>query len=868
MTPTRVLGLVLLATIVSNACATAQTAQSAPTAVPTPAAHLGRPLASDFVLPDWNEVRSYFEKLDAASPRVTAQNVGKSTEGRDFQLVTISAESNLRDLERLRGYAKLLADPRGATAAQRDEALARGKVFLFVSCAMHATECASPQFAMQFAHDLATLDAEPWASARENCVVLLAPSLNPDGLDDVVTWYRRVVGTPYEAAELPKLYQRYAGHDNNRDWFTLTQAETRIVTRLLYSECFPQVYWDVHQQGSGAERFFVPPFRDPLNPNLDPAIVGAINLLGIRAQLDMTREGKTGVATGGTYDMWWNGGNRNVPVRHNILGLLTEAASSRLASPIFQEASALRAPDGTGAYAPSNTFPSPWPGGWWRLRDIVDYELAFARSLVASLSRERELFLRNALEAADRTLAVGPDEAPQAWIVPADQRDPGATRRLVDVLLATGIELEVAEAPLRADGREYAAGSIVIRRAQPYGIHVKDLFDVQRYPAGDPPYDVAGWTLPFLFGVRRVEVVDAVEGRTRRVTTIDEACAKLERRDLERDVLSLRDSDAWKRAFELLRGGTKLVYRSAGEHAGTLAPAGALRDDDVLDNAPRTTERKVGASEEIAASKAAKPDANAPLEIASLPRVGLYAPWTGSMDEGWARWVFDTFGLPYTTVRNEMLRAGALADFVDVLVIPSLGARELDSGRAPMSAPEELTGGLDPEGAVAVEEFVRGGGTLVALGGSSRWAIDLLRLPLVDVLGEAENKEFSCPGSVLRVVPESKHAAAADLDASVAVFFSRGLAFREMTEKERETSSSPRSQSHVDVLARYAPSRVLLSGWIKNPDAIAGKAAWARVEHGRGAVHLFGFRPQFRGWSQAAFHLLFRAVLLGRAARE
>lgn len=877
MTLPRALGLTLLASIVSSACAAAhpaaqaQAAQGAPrstSAIPTPEAHLGRPLASDLALPDWNEVRSYFEELDRASPRVSSQYVGKTTEGRDFQLVTISAESNLRDLERLRGYAKLLADPRGATPAQRDEALARGKVFLFVSCAMHATECAAPQFAMQLAHDLATSDAEPWKSARESCVVLLAPSLNPDGLDDVVGWYRRVVGTPYEAAELPKLYQRYAGHDNNRDWFTLTQAETRIVTRLLYSEWFPQVYWDVHQQGSGAERFFVPPFRDPLNPNLDPSIVGAINLLGVRAQLDMTREGKTGVATGGTFDMWWNGGNRNVPVRHNIVGLLTEAASSRLASPIFQEAGALRAPDGTGAYAPSNAFPAPWPGGWWRVRDIVDYELAFARSLLASLSRERELFLRNALEAADRTLALGPDEAPQAWIVPADQRDPGATRRLVDVLLATGIELEVAEELLRADGREYAAGSIVIRRAQPYGIHVKDLFDVQRYPAGDPPYDVAGWTLPFLFGVRRVEVVDAVEGGTRRVTSIDEACAGLERRDLGRDVLSLRDSDAWKRAFELLRGGTKLVYRSSGEHAGTLASAGASRDDDAHDASTEQPTQSKGANDERVPSKASGSAAHAPLEIPSLPRIGLYAPWTGSMDEGWTRWVFDTHGLPFTTVRNEMLRAGSLADFVDVLVIPSLAARELDLGRAPMSAPEELTGGLDPEGAVAVEEFVRGGGTLVTLGSSSRWAIDLLRLPLVDVLGEAEAKDFSCPGSVLRVVPEAKHAVTADLDASVPVFFSRGLAFREMTEKERETSSSPKSQTPVDVLARYAPSRVLLSGWIKNPEAIAGKAAWARVAHGRGAVHLFGFRPQFRGWSQAAFHLLFRAVVLGRGTRE
>jgi hypothetical protein len=795
-------------------------------AVTTPEQHLKHPLAADFVLPDWGEVKSYFVALDAQSENVLTQSVGKTTEGRDFVLCTISSAENLRDLERLRGVARRLADPRGASDAAREADLKSGKVFLFVSCAMHATECAAPQFAMQFAHDLATSPDEPWRSARENLVVLLAPSLNPDGLDHVVEWYRKVVGTPYESSELPKLYQLYAGHDNNRDWFTLTQKETRLVTRLLYEEWHPQVYWDVHQQGSSAERLFVPPFRDPLSPNLDPAIIGAINLLGTRAQLDLAREGRTGVASGGTFDMWWNGGNRNVPVRHNIVGLLTEAASCRLASPIFQEVTSLRAPDGTPAYAPSNRFLDPWPGGWWRIADIVDYEMAFARSLLASLSRERPLYLRNALEAADRALAAGRDDAPVAWILPADQRDPGATERLADVLLATGVELEVAEEPVLADGRTYPQGSIVIRREQPYGNHVKDLFDVQRYPDGDAPYDVAGWTLPFLFGVRRVEVIETLAARTRRAGTIEAVTAGLQR---EKGLLA-RDSSAWKHVFGGLAKGEAFVFHGEGERAGGFEPG---------------TEVPPGA-----------------VGVAKMPRIGLYAPWSGSMDEGWTRWVFDTYGVAHTSVRNEMLRAGELRAFLDVLVIPSLDARELDRGRADGSAPPELVGGLDPEGAVAVEEFVRSGGTLVAIGSSSKWAIDLMRLPLVDALGEPEAKGFSCPGSVLRTVAGPKQAFTVDLDESVPIFFSRGAAWREASEKEREALGLAQGDEPVEVLLRYAPTRVLLSGWIKMPEAIAGKAAWVRVRHGQGAVHLFGFRPQYRGWSQAAFQLLFRALLL------
>jgi len=818
MRPTIWLLALLAVPALESSCRASQTG------VTTPEQHLKRPLASDFVLPDWREVKSYFETLDAQSENVVTSTVGQTTEGRDFVLCTISSASNMRDLERLRGIARRLADPRGASEADREEAVKSGKVFLFVSCAMHATECASPQFAMQFAHDLATSSEEPWRSAREDLVVLLAPSLNPDGLDHVVEWYRKVVGTPYEVSELPKLYQLYAGHDNNRDWFTLTQKETRLVTRLLYEEWHPQVYWDVHQQGSSAERMFVPPFRDPLSPNLDPAVIGAINLLGTRAQLDLTREGKTGVASGGTYDMWWNGGNRNVPVRHNIVGLLTEAASCRLASPIFQEVTGLRAPDGTPGYMPSNRFPAPWPGGWWRLRDIVDYEMAFARSLCASLSRERPLYLRNALEAADRSLAAGRDDAPIAWILPAEQRDPGATERLADVLLATGVELEVAEQELTADGRRYPAGSIVIRREQPYGNHVKDLFDVQRYPDGDSPYDVAGWTLPFLFGVRRVEVIERLEAKTRPAKTVEQAAKGLARPE----GLQARDSSAWKQVFARLSKGESLVFHGSGDQTGRFAPGA-----DGQDGVP----------------------------IASLPRIGLYAPWSGSMDEGWARWVLDTYGVTYTSVRNEMLRAGELDSFLDVLVIPSLDARELDRGRADGSAPPELVGGLDPEGAVAVEEFVRAGGTLVAIGSSSKWAIDLLRLPLADALSEENAKSFSCPGSVLRAVPDAGNAFTADLGESIPIFFSRGQAWREMNEKEREALGLAKAEKKVEILLRYAPTRLLLSGWIKTPEAIAGKAAWVRVEHGRGAVHLFGFRPQYRGWSQAAFQLLFRAML-------
>ncbi len=685
---------------------------------------------------------------------------------------------------------------------------------MFISIGMHSTETAGPQFGMEFAHRLATSDEEPYASAREELVCLIAPCLNPDGLDHVVSWYRETVGTPFEASGLLKLYQYYAGHDNNRDWFMVSQNETRIVTRLLYSEWFPQVYWDVHQQGSTRERFFVPPFRDPLNPNLDPGIIAGIGEIGTRALFDMTREGFTGVSTGVTYDMWWNGGNRNVPVRHNIIGLLTEAASVNLASPLFFSHSDLRAPRGLGGYAPSNRFPAPWPGGWWRLRDIIDYEHAFGRSLLGTLAREPRLWLRNALDAARRAVLRGSEDVPRAWILPRDARDRGAVRRLVDALLLGGVEVSVAEEDFEADARSWPAGSIVIRRDQPYGQHVKDLFEVQRYPDGDPPYDVAGWSLPLLLGVRAVEVMQPLEVPSRRIESSEEAVQALPS-SLESEWKDAGDSDVWRAVFRRLAEGQAVRF---------------------LDGRFRFVEDDDGEG----------------VLVERLPRIGIYSPWAGNMDEGWMRYAFDSFELPFVSVRNEMIRAGELGDFLDVLVLPSLRGSLLEDGRDPGTIPPEFARGLGPMGSVAVQDFVRAGGRLVTVGQSSAWAIDLFDLPLLDEARGEGAGEFSCPGSILRALPEES-VFTAGAPRSQALFFSRSSAWSQV-EEETETE--------LDVLLRYAPTRLLLSGWIREPEQIGGHAAWVRTRQGEGSVHLFGFRPQYRGWAQSSFHLLLRSLLL------
>jgi hypothetical protein len=815
-----------------------------------PSAYLGRPLGADFHLPDWDTVRGYFDELAARSPRVRFEQVGTTTEGRPFGLSIISSEENLARLEELREHAKVIADPRGHSDERVAQALVDGKLFLMVSCNMHSTETASPQFAMRFAHDLATSGEEPWASARENLVVFLMPTINPDGLDHVSHWYHEHVGTEFEATGLTKLYQYYTGHDNNRDWFALTQEETRIVTRLLYQEWHPQVYWDVHEQGNRGERMFVPPFRDPLNPHLDPLVITGIDALGSRALWDMTRAGLTGISTGVSYDMWWNGGNRNVPVRHNIIGLLTEVANVDLASPVWRPATSLRAPRGVdGGYAPSHRFPAPWPGGWWRIGDIIDYEHAFSKSLLASLAREPSQWMSNSLMAARRNIERARAFPASAWLLPSDSPDREAARRFAEILMLSGVEVYAAPDGVDADGRSYPPGTLVVPMDQPYAVHVQDLFALQVYPDGDRPYDVAGWTLPLLFGLRRVEVRGEVEGVLKRVEDPAAAIAGFAGRKPGARGLSgwmdAADGDAWMEGWRALETGQ---------------PLGAGLADGVMWLGPGQEARR--SADSFAMHQT----------IARMPRIGVYTPWSGSMDEGWLRWVLDRFGVRYVSVRNEMLRAGKLEDFLDVLVIASVSGRQLDSGRSPLGSPPEISGGLAPEGAIAVEEFVRGGGRLVALGSSTSWAVELFGIPVRDA---ARDPEFSCPGSVVRVVPEREAATYVDkntpatrtlepasfhvagLPSSMAVFFSGSSAW-ELDEDAQKRDGGPTPT----VLLRYAPTRTLLSGFMDKPEAVAGKPAWSAVEHGLGEVHLFGFRPQYRGWSEAAFHLLFRAMLL------
>ena len=478
-------------------------------AIPSPESHFGHPMGADRTVLDWARVVSYFQALEQSSPRIRVQELGKTTEGRPLIAVTIAAPATLRNLDRYAWIQKKLADPRLTSPAEAETLIAEGKAVVLITCSIHATELASTHAAIEFVYRLLTQDTPRFRAILDNTIFLLVPSLNPDGLDLVAGWYRQTLGTPFEGTAPPRLSHKYAGHDLNRDWYFFTQAETRLTVAQLHNVWHPQIVFDLHQQGPFASRIFVPPWMDPIDPNIDPLLAQECNLIGTGIAVDLTAAGKTGVVMNALYDFW--GPGRHYQAYHGGLRILTESASARLASPITVR------PDEIETSQPgflprqrSWNYLQPWLGGQWRLRDIVDDQLIAMESVLYQAATRREDLLRNfyriGLRATERS-------SPWAFVIPARQRDPAAAAKLIETLQFGQVEVDRATQPFQAGGQKYDAGSYVIRMQQPYSSYAKTLLERQSYPGypRHPPYDVTAHTLPLLLGVDAV-AIDAPAG--------------------------------------------------------------------------------------------------------------------------------------------------------------------------------------------------------------------------------------------------------------------------------------------------------------------------------------------------------------------
>jgi hypothetical protein len=826
--------------------AAALTAPSAlASGTPSPSEMLGIPIGADRTLADYRQIASYFKALDAASPRVTVQLLGPTTRGEDMLMAVISSEANIGNLPRLKEIARKLADPRGLSDAEAASLVEEGRAIVLVTCNIHASEIGASQMAMEWAHALAVAQDAETKRRLDEVVILLVPSLNPDGQIMETEWYRKNLGTPYEGGRLPWIYHHYVGHDNNRDWFMLTQKETRAMTRAVYHEWFPQVWLDEHQMGETGPRIFAPPYADPVDPDIHPLIWREVNLIGTTMALRLEQAGKSGAIHSYQYDAYWPGGTRTTGYWKNISGLLTEVASVRLATPVRIEKGELAGrAKGLAEYGPQANFPNPWPGGWWRLRDIMDYERIVSDALLETTATHRRDFLRDMLTRARAAVAAAGTH--DGFRIPADQRDRAGVHDLAALMGRHGVEVKQA-----------ANGDVWIPLAQPYGPFVREMLTPQRYPEVkvEPgkdvlrPYDVAAWSLPLMMGVTvergtlpdrlapyaSAAAAPPVDGTVFAMTPTGPAASKVMS-------AAVRGGKAW-----LARGPV-----AAGDGAW---PAGTVFLDAAAARAA-AGKRPTGVTWTAVGSV---PRGVAPL---TAPRVGLYRSWASSMDEGWTRFLLEQYGFEPRSLDNATIRAGNLAASLDAIVLPNESRDVIASGRARREdgdmryvpgVPAEYTGGLDKEGAAALRDFVEAGGTLVALSAATDYVIEELSLPVRNVLARVRPDEFLSPGSLLRVQVAAGHPVTYGLADEAAVFQDKAIAFE---------TTLPGPEMERWVLASYPEDRrdILLSGYIQGEDRLTRRAAAVALTHGKGKVVLLGFRPQHRAQTPGTFPFLFNAL--------
>ncbi len=840
--------------------------------VPSPDSFLGFKVGEDRKLADWDQVVGYFQKVAAAAPdRVQFAELGKSTLGKPFVGLTISSADNLQQLDRYLQIQQRLADPRGLSDVEAEKLIAQGKTVVLITCTVHSTEVASTQTAMEFVYKLLTEDTPRHHTILDNTIFLLIPSLNPDGQEMVVKWYRKYVGTPFEGSAPVELYHPYVGHDNNRDWYMFTQVESQLTVAKVQNVWHPQVVYDAHQMGGYSARIFTPPFLDPVDPNVDPLIVQETNMLGTSMAAALATAGKKGVVVNAMYDFWTPA--RHYQAYHGGVRILTESASARLASPIRVRPEELDVASlGYNAQQSSWNYPDPWKGGEWHLRDIVDYQLIAFEACLATAAQNREMFLRNFYQVGRK--AVERSAAPFAYIVPPQQKDLAAAVKLLNTLRFGMVEVQRAQQKFTAEGIEYPAGSYVVLLAQPYGNYAKTLLerqkypDLREYPSGPPkrPYDVTAQTLPLLMEVKCVEVQSAFQADLEKVDKIELPAGKVEP-SRKQYLLRADSNNAYLAVNRLLKSGAQVArLKTAIRDAGREFPPGTfvIRSGSVRELAPLGCD--------FSATNNPLPDVS-PLRA---PRVGIYKSYLPSMDEGWTRWLLEQFEFPYTSIYDNDIRQGKLEARFDVIVIPDQSvaalveghrrrepgepagigreARPADRERSFLQGPvpDEFTGGIGTAGVANLRAFVMGGGTLVTLNSASNFPIERLGVGARNVLRDVPSRDFYGPGSILRITINPNHPLGYGMDAEAAAWFEHSPAFAPAF----ESAAAPGAVT----VATYPNGNPLMSGWLLGDALLQNRSALMDAPLGRGRVVMFGFRPQYRGQSYGTFKTLFNAL--------
>ena len=874
-TPVFLLNLLIACFIVLSAMPQSS-AHPALSGIPSPQSHFGFVPGDDRMLFDYEEMIAYMKTLEEASPKVKMEQIGYSEMGRPMYLLFVSSEENISNIGRLQEINRRLALDHEMDDSERAELVDEGRVFFLMTLSMHSTEVGPSQAAPLIIHELITSEDPRIQHILDNAVYMITPSHNPDGMNMIVENYRKYKGTRYEGSSMPGVYHKYVGHNINRDFITLAMSENEAVSRAFSKEWFPQLSVERHQMGSRGPRYYISPPSDPLSVNILPGIWNWKRIFGSRALTAMTDAGLQGVSVNYLFDMYWPG-NTSTSLWKGVIAMLSEAAGVDIASPIYIEPNELTVTGkGLAEYDISINMPDPWQGGWWHLSDIVEYERVNTLSYLHTAAIHREEILVHRNEITRKEVERGRTQAPYYYILPMEQHDVSELADLVNLLDRHGVNSYRLLSDQVINNRNFKAGDIVVPLAQPFRAFIKEIMEAQKFPVrhyttgGDMirPYDITSWSLPLHKGVESAEVNVRFMIPEREMAPVEIPFKIIEGRPYAYQgvLFSATNNESYKAAFMAAGMGLK-VERLTGEATlnGQVFPEGSFYIDSHEDLFPVLKEMLVEPYYLIERLQVP----TSPMEI---PRIALVESWFHDMDAGWTRYLFDTYGIPYSVLRPVDLKEASLSRDFDIVILPDQGQAVLMAGRGGRPGnyvitryPPEYARGMEKEGLNNLLSFVDNGGKVISWGRST----DIF-MGNLSIEGDNEEKqEFSLPvsnigerlsgqgldvtGSFLRVRLRPDHPITLGMPEYTGVFHRGNPVFE---------TSFPYFDMDRRVIATFSDENVLMSGFIENEKLIYDKSALVWVAKGDGQIILFSFSPQFRGSTPATYKLLFNSILM------
>jgi len=820
----------------------------------------GFQLGADRKIARWDGIVEYFEVLARESDRITITDMGSTTNGNPFLLVVVSSEANLARLEELREVNNALFDAQELDEARVAALVAEGKAVVCQSMSLHATEIGGTQMAPELVYDLITGDDEETLKILDNVILLLIPSFNPDGQIMVTDWYNETLGGEYEGVNLPWLYHPYSGHDNNRDGDYLNLVESKYAAKIMYRDWKPQAYIDHHHMGPYGARLYVPPYSEPMRPYADPLVWREMSLFGGHMAYKLEEAGMTGILNKAQYPGWGHFGWHWITPFHNMAGMLTESASTKLATPIFIHPDQLQGNSREWKkYEAQTTIPSLWPGGWWRLRDIVEQQKIAAMAMLDVAARHRETVVRNAYLKSKRQRERGAAGTPNAYVIPSDQHDPLTAIKMINTLMLSDIEIFQAGEAFTVGDVNYGAGSYIIPLGQPKMGLVRNLLGRTLYPDnewtrdrdGAPlrPYDSATHTMAEVMGVRVDPIATSFEAELVELTGRVPLAGTVEPGD-SGHLLDGRLNNSFKAANQLITEG--ITVRRVDEASPGFRPG-----DFVVPGGSNAVLERVAAATGVD-FEALVADPKTDHEVKQM-RTAMYKRyWGGNMDEGWTRMTLESFDFPYTSVRDAEIQKGNLNTKYDVIILPHdhintmMGTPESRYGRPTPVYPPEYRSAIGEDGVQALAAFVEAGGTVVALGDATEFAIEKFELKVRNVIDELPSTEFFCPGSTVKSTFDTSHPLAYGMPDEGLVLFWSSPTFQIEPSHHNEW---------YETVVRYGDRDLLQSGWLIGEEHIAMKAGMVVAKMGKGRVVLIGFRTQNRSQTHGTFKLLFNTLL-------